>query len=238
MNMVFEPARFRDESRTKRNKRRLLLSTAEHLFRTKGIAGTSMIDIAKISEVERRTLYNYYNNKEEIAIDIQIEYLKSYGVAVKFEIDEQQNAKTQLKAYCDAYIDRFINNREFINYITQFDYYFRDYEPEGVMSIYYNSITHIVTSENAAVKLLNLLCKQKEVEINAETIKKFFLTLHHCMLGVAQRVIFREQVYEQEQGFVVNDIKLIIPILVNGIIETLTNNEFEPKKEEIEEIAE
>ena len=222
--MQYEPARFRDESRTKRNKRRLLLSTAEHLFRTKGISGTSMIDIAKISEVERRTLYNYYNNKDEIAIDIQIEYLKNYGVTVNFEIDDNLDAKDQLSRYCHDYIDRFINNRAFINYITQFDYYFRDYDPEGVMKIYYNSITHIISSENAAVRLLNLLCTQNNLQVSDKLIQKFFLTLHHCMLGVAQRVIFRENVYEQEQGFLVDDIKLIIPILVNGIIATLSND--------------
>ena len=46
--------------------KKLLVEVAKQLFATKGIENTTMSDIAESSEKGRRTLYEYFNSKEEI----------------------------------------------------------------------------------------------------------------------------------------------------------------------------
>ena len=46
--------------------KKLLVEVAKQLFATKGIENTTMNDIAESSEKGRRTLYEYFNSKEEI----------------------------------------------------------------------------------------------------------------------------------------------------------------------------
>ncbi|BCE01393.1 TetR/AcrR family transcriptional regulator [Marinicellulosiphila megalodicopiae] len=221
MTLLYEPERFKDESRTKRSKRQLLLTKAEEIFRTQGIASTSMIDIAKIAGVERRTLYNYYNNKEEMAIDIQIEYLRNYGATVEFKINHDLDYTKQLESYCDTYIKRFLNNKNYIIFITQFDYHFRHFSMDDNLDRYHKIMKDRNMTNNPAMEIIALICKQKELNVDDQLIRKFFFTLHHCILGVAQRVIFRESVFIEEQDYSSEDIQILIPILVNGIVSTL-----------------
>jgi len=221
MTLIFEPERFKNESRTKRSKRQALLTKAEEIFRVQGIASTSMINIAKETGVERRTLYNYYNNKEEMAIDIQIEYLRNYGATVEFKIDNDIDYTLQLEQYCEAYVKRFLNNKNYIIFITQFDYYFRHSSSDEHLERYHQIMKNRNITDNPAMKIIALICEQKDILLSDEMLKKFFFTLHHCILGVAQRVIFRESVFIEEQNYSSDDIKIIIPIIAKGIVATL-----------------
>ena len=180
-----------------------------------------MIDIAKVAGVERRTLYNYYNNKEEMAIDIQIEYLRNYGATVEFKIDYDKDFTIQLEQYCDAYVKRFQNNKDYIIYITQFDHYFRHISKDENLDRYHQVMKNRNMTNNPAMVIISLICKQNNITTSDAIIKKFFFTLHHCLLGVAQRVIFRESVFIEEQNYSSEDIQLLIPILVKGIVATL-----------------
>ncbi|MBB6480967.1 TetR/AcrR family transcriptional regulator [Spirochaeta isovalerica] len=61
-----------DDSRTLNKKRGEILEAAKVLFIDQGIDRVSMQMIAEASSITRRSLYNYYESKEKIAVDIQI----------------------------------------------------------------------------------------------------------------------------------------------------------------------
>lgn len=61
-----------EDSRTLSQKRKIILMNAKPLFIECGIEGTSMQMIAEKSSITRRSLYNYYESKDLIAIDLQI----------------------------------------------------------------------------------------------------------------------------------------------------------------------
>ncbi|MCK9312371.1 MAG: TetR family transcriptional regulator, partial [Bacteroidales bacterium] len=46
--------------------RAMLVEVARQLFAQKGVADTTMNDIAAASQKGRRTLYTYFRNKEEV----------------------------------------------------------------------------------------------------------------------------------------------------------------------------
>lgn len=64
------------DSRTLDKKRKEIISVSRELFLGIGIEQTSMKLIADRACITRRSLYNYYESKEKIAIDVQILNLK------------------------------------------------------------------------------------------------------------------------------------------------------------------
>lgn len=65
-----------DDSRTLEKKRKQILSVSRKSFIEIGIDQTSMKIIADNSGITRRSLYNYYDSKDHIAVDVQILNLK------------------------------------------------------------------------------------------------------------------------------------------------------------------
>lgn len=56
------------ESRVKHSNRLRILHVAYEAFVQSGIENISMLDIARKSGMQRRNLYNYYEDKEQIAV--------------------------------------------------------------------------------------------------------------------------------------------------------------------------
>jgi Transcriptional regulator len=72
-----------NESRTRQAHRKNILEQAFQLFINNGIHYVTMDTIAQAAQMTLRSVYNYYNAKEEIAIDLQI-----------ISVNELQQAKT------------------------------------------------------------------------------------------------------------------------------------------------
>lgn len=53
-----------------------ILNAAEALFLQAGLENTSMIDIAKHAGITRATLYRYFSNRDEIAVEIQLRMIE------------------------------------------------------------------------------------------------------------------------------------------------------------------
>lgn len=78
-----------------------ILAAAQELFRTKGFAQTSIDDISKASAYSRRTLYAYYENKEDILHHILLQGL----ISLKNDLTEavkQGDFYTVCRAVCAA----------------------------------------------------------------------------------------------------------------------------------------
>jgi len=73
-----------------------ILAAAEQLFLKKGVASTTIDDISKLSEYSRRTIYVYYESKEDILYHIILKGL----VSLKDDLDEVfQQQKGFIKQY-------------------------------------------------------------------------------------------------------------------------------------------
>ncbi len=86
------------DSRTLNKKRKEILSVSRELFIEFGIEQASMKLIADKARITRRSLYNYYDSKEQIAIDVQILNLKDMNFfetwgCVLISIDLQETLK-------------------------------------------------------------------------------------------------------------------------------------------------
>ncbi len=78
-----------------------ILAAAQELFRTKGFAQTSIDDISKASAYSRRTLYAYYENKEDILHHILLQGLISLQDDL-IEAAKQEDFYAIYRAVCAA----------------------------------------------------------------------------------------------------------------------------------------
>jgi len=109
------------ESRTNTKKRKQILKSSQSLFLRYGIDGTSMMMIAEASDVTRRTVYNYYDSKEDIAVDLQILNMEKMDWFDKFIYNLKTITQEKLMSLSE---DILLKHRIPLRFIRCFDNYF------------------------------------------------------------------------------------------------------------------
>jgi AcrR family transcriptional regulator len=97
-----------------------IISAAEKIFCLKGFDDTSMDEIAKEAQFTKRTLYQYFTNKEELYFAAVLKGLKSLFTYLQKAADNEQTGYLKLfqlsKCYYSFYKD-FPETLRLINYI-------------------------------------------------------------------------------------------------------------------------
>lgn len=134
-----------NESRTKQAHRQNILEQSFQLFIQNGIHYVTMDDIAKSVQMTLRSIYNYYNSKEEIAIDLQIICVHTLQQAKTTKL-EFENGFLET-AYWIRFFGRwFMEHKEVTTYLTMFDYAFvTDYPNYRLVEfLNENNVGHII----------------------------------------------------------------------------------------------
>jgi len=95
--------------------REKIASAASVLFMEKGIAATSMDDIAKAAGYSKATLYVYFENKEEIISILVLESMKKLYGYILSALEQQETTKTRYDFIC----------RGLVQYQEEFPFYFK-----------------------------------------------------------------------------------------------------------------
>lgn len=92
-----------------------IASAASALFMERGIAATSMDDIAKAAGYSKATLYVYFENKEEIVGILTLNSMKKlYGYIVS-ALEQEENTKARYDLICKG----------LVRYQEEFPFYFK-----------------------------------------------------------------------------------------------------------------
>ena len=95
--------------------REKIASAASVLFMDKGIAATSMDDIAKAAGYSKATLYVYFENKEEIVGILVLDSMKKLYHYIASALEQQETTREQYNFIC----------RGLIQYQEEFPFYFK-----------------------------------------------------------------------------------------------------------------
>ena len=95
--------------------REKIASAASVLFMERGIAATSMDDIAKAAGYSKATLYVYFENKEEIVGILVLDSMKKLYHYIASALEQQQTTKEQYDFIC----------RGLVQYQEEFPFYFK-----------------------------------------------------------------------------------------------------------------
>ncbi len=92
-----------------------IASAASVLFMEKGIAATSMDDIAKAAGYSKATLYVYFENKEEIVGILVLNSMKKLDFYISSALIQHEDTKARYDSIC----------RGLVQYQEEFPFYFK-----------------------------------------------------------------------------------------------------------------
>lgn len=92
-----------------------IVSAASALFMEKGIATTSMDDIAKAAGYSKATLYVYFENKEEIVGILVLSSMKKLYDYISSALTQHESTETRYNFIC----------RSLVQYQEEFPFYFK-----------------------------------------------------------------------------------------------------------------
>jgi len=116
-----------DKTKLPRKKREKLLHREEileaalSLFSSKGFHNVSMQDIASKSEFGVGTLYNFFDSKEQLFVELMKAGIEKIGQLLLPILDSNQQEQKKLSEFIRAHVDIIEGNVEFIKlYISQY----------------------------------------------------------------------------------------------------------------------
>jgi len=202
-----------NESKTKKKKRHEILMHAMDLFITDGIASVSMQQISKTLGISPRSLYYYYSNKEDLAVDIQILIMSTDWIFSGFILDKN---KTGYEIVCDFLhhmIDYINSHKKNIKYIAAFDYYFYNSYP----GTRYQTHLEMIFRSKIFTDIIDQAGKDHTILTNGKDIRTVLSTVYHSAMAYAQRIIYREKAMNLEASGNKGDLELFVEYLLKGL---------------------
>lgn len=103
-----------------------IMKAAETLFSEKGYAQTTIDDISKVSEYSRRTIYTYYESKDDILHHIIEKGLQTLKADIEYAVDNNDDFVVGYRAICMAmsqYHKEYPHSTDHVNrvYAANFD---------------------------------------------------------------------------------------------------------------------
>jgi len=109
-----------------------ILTAAETLFLENGLENTSMTDITRQAGITRATLYRYFSNRDEIAVEIQIRMIKKIRDVLPEETQQQTLESHRRRS--QLVIRNFAQLRDAYRYLGMFDQIYLDNAPSSPLT--------------------------------------------------------------------------------------------------------
>ena len=189
------------------DKKERILKEAIIKFSEKGYNNTTMIEIARGARVGKGTIYNYFENKQDLINHVIKFGIKKLNTTIKQQVIKQENFKRKLEYIIEGYLQFYLQNyelgklliRELWSHTSKFE--------ERIEIIHQNH-----------TKILKNIIEKGQKEKNNE-IKSFDSgTITTSLIGTLNAVIFHWMMFRQT--FPAKQIKYEIKeIFFNGILE-------------------
>lgn len=201
------------ESRTKIKHRKHIVQIAKKLFIEQGIGQTTMMEIADKVGMGRKTIYNYFENKDILANYIFNQIIEKMFVSVFTDLTFEQTMShyDKLKVIFYAAVNHLFKYEKEVIYIVHYDYYFKEKE---------NSLDFIeFASKSKYAKLLEEIINNDDQSIDFKGTNPEMLisTLSQALMGFASRMFFRDKVINKESRVDKEEIYLMLNIMLDGI---------------------
>ena len=109
-----------------------ILDAAETLFLESGIEKTTMIDIAERAGITRVTLYRYFANRDEVAVEVHLRLMQKAAQIVQF--DPEDRTLEGYKRRVQSTIRNFPRLVDRYRYAGMFDQTYLDNSPDSTLT--------------------------------------------------------------------------------------------------------
>ncbi len=171
-----------------------IIEAAERIFFTKGFTQATMDDVAKEAEFSKRTLYVYFNSKEQLYFEIMIKGYKILLNRLKADLQEKEdrNAVGKLKQIADTLYQFDLEYSRYFDAIMEYENSELDFQntiPDKSREECYRIGEEILKFLTDALREgIEEGSLQKDLDV-----VKTALVLWSCMLGVFNTVKKKEK---------------------------------------------
>ncbi len=114
-------AKLSRREREKERHKEEMLEAALRLFSEKGFHKVSMQEIAEEAEFGVGTLYNFFESKEQLFVELMKVGIEKFGQALIPILDSTKDEREKLSEFIEAHVDLIESNIDFIRlYISQY----------------------------------------------------------------------------------------------------------------------
>ena len=171
--------------REKKGHKEEILGAALRLFSEKGFHNVSMQDIANESEFGVGTIYNFFDSKEQLFIELMKAGIEKIGQLLIPILDSNQQEQKKLSEFIRVHVDIIEGNAEFIKlYISQYG-----------MSTSVNPMLKDISN------LKTTLAAKLESLIKAGIQKQIFRRVHPEIVALSLRVTLEAFGLESSEHF-------------------------------------
>jgi len=196
----------------KAKKRNEILNKSINIFIREGIGKLKMRDIAKECNISLRSLYYYYSNKEDLAIDVQIKCMSSFTNMVNNISITEKVDYNQFCEYLDNMYNIIIEKEKEIKFITAFDYYFYNSYPNEK----YSTFLKTALTDNFIFKK-EYIIDFESINFHGEDPNTFLITIIQSFLAYAQKIIYREKAMLSENIKSKGELRIFVKIIKEAI---------------------
>lgn len=178
------------------NKKMTIINTAEKLFYNIGVSETTMDKLAKECGYTKRTLYSYFDSKEDIYYEVLLKSFKKLNLFIKSRLKENSNINgfNKIKLLGSCLIEFSRNNPESFKAIY-------DFQNKGIEKILENETAVKCYEEGQyAVEImqdcLNYGVKNNELKSDID-INKTFVVLWAVISGMINIINYKSEYIEK-----------------------------------------
>lgn len=170
--------------------------------------------------ISRVTLYKYFDSLDDIFFELQMRIMSDLGEYIDSRVQNECTSIDKLRAYLQAMLDFFQDNKELIKFIGFFDYYYRDVYPTKDLEKKYR----VFLDENS--QLNSIIEQGKEegtIKKNADSniIAEF---ISQTTMALIQRLAIRGHLISKMRQIDPNDILNEFFSMISMYIETGDRN--------------
>jgi len=113
-------------SRTRKRQYDNIIGKAKILFMKQGIDGTSMKEIADLAGVERKTVYNYFPTKDDLATNVlvNLEQMNEWFFKISHDESSTKSGYERLKEILLFWAENYNDYKEALVFSYHYDYYY------------------------------------------------------------------------------------------------------------------
>ena len=195
-------------------KKDYIIQIAAGLFLDSSVSEITIKDIAERAGVGEATVYRYFSGKKNIVVLSGV-YLQDkvfrgfYGL-------KGETGYEKLKAFYDAYLKIFNENREYYKFINEFDAFIINEGSES-MEEYETGLDNF---RNEFMKAYAVGLKDKSVK-EITDVNVFYYATTHAVLGLCKKLAYGKDVVKQDGS---TDKSEEIKTLIDVILCSIKNN--------------
>jgi AcrR family transcriptional regulator len=97
------------------NKRKAIIKASECIFAEKGFYKSTIADVSQALGIGEATIYEYFQNKEDLLFNIPIERTESLIDALNIKLESKEEAENKLRKFVWHYLSFFNNNKNYVS---------------------------------------------------------------------------------------------------------------------------